>query len=51
MVKWVVIGRSAGPWLTVGKVNGGAPSNKVALVDRVSVGERCCLWRSLHSPT
>jgi hypothetical protein len=43
MVKWVAIGRSAGPWLTVGKVNGGAPSDKVAFVDRASVGERRCL--------
>jgi hypothetical protein len=39
MVKWVAIGRSAGPWLTVSKVNGGVPSNKVALADRASVGE------------
>jgi hypothetical protein len=39
MVKWVAIGRLAGPWLTVSKVNGGAPSNKVALVDRASVGK------------
>jgi hypothetical protein len=38
MVKWVAIGRSASPWLTVGKVNGGAPSNKVALAERVSFG-------------
>jgi hypothetical protein len=37
MVKWVAIGRSAGPWLMVGKVNGGVPSNEVALVDRASV--------------
>jgi hypothetical protein len=34
-----VIGRSAGPWLTVSKVDGGAPSNEIALVDRVSIGE------------
>jgi hypothetical protein len=39
MVKWVAIGRLAGPWLTVGKVNGGVLSNKVASADRASVGE------------
>jgi hypothetical protein len=39
MVKWVVIGRSASPWLMVGEVDGGAPSNEVASVDRVSVSE------------
>jgi hypothetical protein len=39
MVKWVVISRLAGPWLTVGKVNGGAPSDKVALADRASVSK------------
>jgi hypothetical protein len=39
MVKWVAIGRSASPWLMVGKVDGGAPSNKVALADRANVGE------------
>jgi hypothetical protein len=43
MVKWVVIGRSASPWLTVGEVNGGALSNKVALADRVSLSQRHCL--------
>jgi hypothetical protein len=35
----VAIGRSAGPWLTVGKANGGAPSNEVALAERASVGK------------
>jgi hypothetical protein len=35
----LVIGRSAGPWLMVSKVNGGAPSNEVASADRASVGE------------
>jgi hypothetical protein len=39
MVKWVAIGRSASPWLAVGKVNGGAPSNKVALADRASISK------------
>jgi hypothetical protein len=39
IVKWVVIGRSAGPWLMLGKVDGGVPSNQVALADRASVGE------------
>jgi hypothetical protein len=39
MVKCVVIGRSASPWLTVGKADGGALSDKVALVERVSVGK------------
>jgi hypothetical protein len=39
MVKCVAIGRSAGPWLKVGKVDGGAPSDKVASADRVSVGQ------------
>jgi hypothetical protein len=39
MFKWVAIGRSAGPWLTVGEVNGGVPSNKVALADRASVSK------------
>jgi hypothetical protein len=39
MVKWEAIGRSASPWLTVSKGDGGAPSNEVALVERVSVSE------------
>jgi hypothetical protein len=39
MVKWVAIGRSAYPWSTVGKVNGGVLSDKVASADRASVGE------------
>jgi hypothetical protein len=39
MVKWVVISRLASPWLTVGKVNGGVPSDKVALAERVSIGK------------
>jgi hypothetical protein len=39
MVKWVAIGRSAGPWLTVSEVNGGVPSDKVALADRASVSK------------
>jgi hypothetical protein len=39
IVKWVAISRSAGPWLMVGKVDGGVPSNQVALADRASVGE------------
>jgi hypothetical protein len=39
LVKWVAIGRLASPWLTVGKVDGGVPSNKVALADRASIGE------------
>jgi hypothetical protein len=39
MVKWVVIGRLAGPWLTVSKFNGGVPSNEVALADRVSISQ------------
>jgi hypothetical protein len=34
-----VIGGSAGPWLMVGKVNGGAPSDKIASADRMSVGK------------
>jgi hypothetical protein len=39
LVKWVAIGRSAGPWLTVGKVDGGVLSDKVASADRASIGE------------
>jgi hypothetical protein len=39
MVKWVAIGRSAGPWLIVSKVDGGTPSNEVASADRASVGK------------
>jgi hypothetical protein len=39
MVKWVAIGRLASPWLMVSKVNGEVPSDKVALVDRASVGQ------------
>jgi hypothetical protein len=39
MVKWIVIGRSAGPWLTVSEVDGGALSEEVALADRVSIGK------------
>jgi hypothetical protein len=35
----VVIGRSAGPWLTVSKADGGAPSDKVALAERASIGK------------
>jgi hypothetical protein len=36
---WLAIGRSAGPWLTVSKVDGGALSDKVASVDRASVSK------------
>jgi hypothetical protein len=39
MGKWVVIGRSAGPWIMVGKANGGAPSNNLALLERASIGK------------
>jgi hypothetical protein len=39
MVKWVAIGRLAGPWLMVSKVDGGVLSDKVASTDRVSIGE------------
>jgi hypothetical protein len=39
LVKWVAISRSAGPWLMVGKVDGGAPSDKVASADRASISE------------
>jgi hypothetical protein len=39
MIKWVAIGRLASPWLMVGEVDGGAPSNKVASADRVSIGK------------
>jgi hypothetical protein len=38
-VKWVAIGGSASPWLMVGEVDGGAPSDEIALADRVSVGK------------
>jgi hypothetical protein len=34
----VEIGKSASPWLMVGTANGGVLSNKVALVERASVG-------------
>jgi hypothetical protein len=34
----VEIGKLAGPWLTVSKADGGAPSNKVALAEQASVG-------------
>jgi hypothetical protein len=34
-----VIDGSAGPWLTVGEVDGGALSNNIALADRASVGK------------
>jgi hypothetical protein len=36
---WLAIGRSAGPWLTVGEVDGGAPSDEVASLDRASVSK------------
>jgi hypothetical protein len=36
---WLAIDRSAGPWLIVGEVDGGVPSDEIASVDRVSVGE------------
>jgi hypothetical protein len=36
---WLAIGGSASPWLTVGEVDGGAPSDEIALADRASVGE------------
>jgi hypothetical protein len=36
----VVIGTSAGPWLTVGKANGEAPSNKVASAETAHVGRQ-----------
>jgi hypothetical protein len=36
----VVIGKSASPWLTVGKANGDAPSDKVASVETVRVGRQ-----------
>jgi hypothetical protein len=39
IVKWVAIGGSVSPWLMVGKVNGGAPSNNIASVDKASIGE------------
>jgi hypothetical protein len=39
LVKCVVISRLGGPWLMVGKVNGGALSNKIASADRASVSE------------
>jgi hypothetical protein len=39
MVKWVAIGRLASPWLTVGKVNGGVLSDKVASAERVNFGK------------
>jgi hypothetical protein len=39
MIKWVAISRSASPWLTVSKVNGGVLSDKVASAERVSVSE------------
>jgi hypothetical protein len=35
----VEISRSAGPGLTVGKANGGALSDKVALAERASIGK------------
>jgi hypothetical protein len=48
MVKWVAIGRSAGPWLTVSKVDGGAPRDKAALAARVSVGKvSSANWRKV----
>jgi hypothetical protein len=34
-----VICRSAGPWLMVGEVDGGAPSDEIALADRASIGK------------
>jgi hypothetical protein len=40
MVKWVVIGRSSSPWLTVGEVDGGPPSDEVASADRASISKR-----------
>jgi hypothetical protein len=36
---WLAIGRLAGPWLTVSKVDGGAPSDNIALADRASVSK------------
>jgi hypothetical protein len=43
-----VIGRSASPWLTVGKVDGGVPSNEIALADRVSVSDMLLAdWRKV----
>jgi hypothetical protein len=34
-----MIGRLASPWLTVSKVDGGAPSDEVASADRASIGK------------
>jgi hypothetical protein len=34
-----VIGRSAGPWLKVGKVDGGVLSDEIASADRASIGK------------
>jgi hypothetical protein len=34
------IGKSASPWLTVGKANGEAPSDKVALAETACVGRQ-----------
>jgi hypothetical protein len=39
-VKVVVIGKSASPWLTVGKADGEAPSNKVALAETACIGRQ-----------
>jgi hypothetical protein len=35
----VEIGKSAGPWLMVSKANGEVLSDKVALVERASIGK------------
>jgi hypothetical protein len=36
----VVIGKPASPWLTVGKGNGGAPSDEVASAETVYVSRQ-----------